>query len=165
MSARTPALTTGRALPLHARPQGRALPQGTGELHGLAARRRIRRLRQALRACQRAIADSSLLHGPPRVAEVACWAHVRRGFHDDYASRKSAIAKEALDRIGALFDIERTIAGQPPDIRRSVRKRTARPRIDELAEWFDAQLLKLPGKGDLAAAIRYARSRWQALTR
>ena len=110
-------------------------------------------------------ADTALLQGPPRIAEVACWSHVRRGFHDDYASHQGAIAKEALDRIGVLFDIERVIAGEPPEIRRAVRQRTARSKIDELATWFDAQLQKIPGKSDLAGAIRYARSRWHALTR
>ena len=90
---------------------------------------------------------------------------MRRGFYDEYVSYKSAIAKEALDRIGALFDIERVIAGKPPEIRRSVRQRTARPKIDELATWLDAQLKLIPGKSDLAGAIRYARSRWHALTR
>jgi transposase len=110
-------------------------------------------------------ADAMLVQGPPRVAEVACWAHVRRGFWDEWASHKSALAKEALDRIGALFDIEHTIAGHAPDIRRAVRQRTARPKIDELATWMDAQLQKIPGKSDLASAIRYARSRWGALTR
>ena len=109
--------------------------------------------------------DAALLHGPPRVVEVSCWSHVRRGFFDEWASHKSTIAKEALDRIGALFDIEHPIAGQPPDIRRAVRQRTARPRIDELAIWLDEQLQKIPGKSDLAGAIRYARSRWGALTR
>ena len=109
--------------------------------------------------------DAILMQGPPRVAEVACWSHVRRGFHDEYVSHKGAIAKEALDRIGALFDIERPIAGSPADIRRAVRQKTARPKIDELATWLDAQLQKLPGKSGLAGAIRYARSRWGALTR
>ncbi len=109
--------------------------------------------------------DAALVHGPPRVAEVGCWSHVRRGFFDEYVEHKGAIAKEALDRIGALFDIERPIAGSPPDIRRAVRQRTARPKIDELAIWLEAQLQKIPGKSDLAKAIRYARSRWQALTR
>jgi transposase len=111
------------------------------------------------------IADAHLLQGPPRVEEIACWSHVRRGFFDEWSSHKSAIGKEALDRIGALFDIERLIKGQPPDIRRAVRQRTARPKIDELAVWLDAQLEKLPGKSDLAGAIRYARSRWTELTR
>ena len=106
-----------------------------------------------------------LVQGPPRVAEVGCWSHARRGFWDEWASHKSAIAKEALDRIGVLFDIERTIAGHAPDIRRAVRQRTARPKIDELATWMDAQLHKIPAKSDLAGAIRYARSRWGALTR
>ena len=59
--------------------------------------------------------DALLLQGPPRVAEVACWAHARRYFFDEWASSKSKVAKEVLDRIGALFDIERPIAGSPPD--------------------------------------------------
>lgn len=109
--------------------------------------------------------DATLVHGPPRVAEVGCWSHVRRGFFDQWTEHKSSIAKQALDRIGALFDIERPIAGAPPAIRRAVRQRAARPRIDELAVWFDEQLQKIPGKSDLAGAIRYARSRWHALTR
>ena len=111
------------------------------------------------------VADAALLQGPPRVAEVGCWSHVRRGFFNEWTQHKSTIAKEALDRIGALFDIERPIAGHAADIRRAVRQRTARPRIDELATWLDAQLDKLPAKSDLAGAIRYARSRWGALTR
>lgn len=111
------------------------------------------------------IADAHLMQGPPRVAEVACWSHVRRGFFDDYASRQSPIAKEALDRIGALSDIERSIKGQPPDIRRAVRQRTAKPKLDDLAVWLDVQLQKIPGRSDLAGAIRYARSRWTELTR
>lgn len=46
-----------------------------------------------------------------------------------------------------------------------MRQRLARPRLDELATWLDVQLAKIPGKSDLAGAIRYARSRWSALTR
>ncbi|HSB59866.1 MAG TPA: IS66 family transposase, partial [Methyloceanibacter sp.] len=110
-------------------------------------------------------ANAHLVQGPPRVAEVGCWSHVRRGFFDEWSEHNSALAKEALDRIGVLFDIERPIAGSPPDIRRAVRQRAARPRIDELAVWLAAQLAKIPGKSDLAAAIHYARSRWTALTR
>ena len=109
--------------------------------------------------------DAAPVQGPPRVAEVGCWSHVRRGFFDEYVEHKGAIAKEALDRIGTLFDIERPIAGSPPDLRRAVRQSTARPKIHELAIWLDAQFARIPGKSDLAKAIRYARSRWQALTR
>jgi transposase len=105
------------------------------------------------------------LQGPPRMAEVACWAHARRYFFDEYKSNGSTIAKEALDRIGALFDIERLIAGAPAERRQSVRQRLAKPKIDELGTLLDAQLQRIPGKSDLAGAIRYARSRWSALGR
>ena len=47
--------------------------------------------------------------GTPRLREAACWAHLRRDFHDFWTSHKSEIAREALDRIGALYDIERDI--------------------------------------------------------
>jgi transposase len=105
------------------------------------------------------------LAGPPRVAEVACWAHVRRGFFDEAKSSGSPIAREALEKIGTLFDIERAIAGAPAGHRKSVRQRLAKPRLDELSVWLDRQLQKIPGKSDLAGAIRYARTRWDALTR
>ena len=108
--------------------------------------------------------DAPAMQGPPRVAEVACWAHARRGFFDVFKSNCSPIAKEALDKIGELFDIERLIAGAEPERREQVRQRLARPRFDELAAWLDAQLQRIPGKSDLAGAIRYARARWLALT-
>ena len=31
------------------------------------------------------------------IAETACWAHVRRKFHDLYQAHRSPIAKEALE--------------------------------------------------------------------
>jgi hypothetical protein len=89
---------------------------------------------------------------------------VRRKFFDVHKSNGSPIAKEALDKIGALFDIERAIAGKPPGQRKAVRMAKAKPKLDALAAWFDGQLKLISGKSDLAKAIRYARSRWVALT-
>jgi hypothetical protein len=101
---------------------------------------------------------------PAGVTEVACWAHVRRGFFDFHKATGSVIAREALDRIGVLFDIERTIAGRCAERRREVRQALARDKLEDFAKWLDAQLTLIPGKGDLAKAIRYARSRWAALS-
>jgi transposase len=101
---------------------------------------------------------------PAPVTEVFCWAHVRRKFHDLHLVG-SPLAKEALDRIGRLFDIERAATGLPPALRQRIRQSRALPVIEELAAFFDATLPRLSGKSDLAAAVRYARSRWAALTR
>jgi transposase len=98
------------------------------------------------------------------VTEVACWAHVRRKFFDVHKSNGSPIAREALDKIGALFDMERAIAGKPPGLRKAARMAKAKPKLNALASWFDEQLKLISGKSDLAKAIRYARSRWEALT-
>jgi len=49
--------------------------------------------------------------GVPRLREAACWAHLWRDFHVFWASNKSETAREALDRIGKLYDIERD--GEP----------------------------------------------------
>lgn len=102
---------------------------------------------------------------PPVVTEVACWAHVRRKFYDVHKANGSPIAKEALEKIGALFGIERSLMGKPPDRRREVRQTLAIPKLEDLAAWLDAQLKLIPGKSELAGAMRYARSRWAALTR
>jgi transposase len=100
---------------------------------------------------------------PASVTEVACWAHVRRKFHDLHLAG-SPLAKEALDRIGRLFDIERVAQGLPPDTRRRIRQSRTVPLIEELAAFLDTTLPKLSGKSELAVTIRYARSRWAALT-
>src|SRR5262245_27899698 len=102
---------------------------------------------------------------PATVIEVACWAHVRRNFYDIHAATNAPIAGEALQRIGQLFDIERAAMGRPPAQRRQARQSAARPVIDALAAFFDTSLAQISGRSELAKAIRYARSRWTALTR
>jgi len=101
--------------------------------------------------------------GLPRFKEAACWAHWRRDFHDIWTSNKSEIAREALDRIGALYDIERGINGEPPEIRLAARQTQSKPKVEAFRHWAEAQLTRIPGKGDLAAAFRYGLSRWSSL--
>ncbi len=102
---------------------------------------------------------------PGPITEVACWAHARRKFFDLARLQKAPIAIEAVKRIDALFEIERTVNGQPSAERRRVRQAQSRPLIVELEAWFAEQRAKLSAKADLAKAIAYALNRWSALTR
>ena len=97
--------------------------------------------------------------GTPPLQEASCWAHLRRDFHDEWDKTKSAIAREALDRIGALYDIEREINGQPAEIRLAARARHSAPKVDAFFDWSETQLTRIPGKGDLARAFRYGLTR------
>jgi transposase len=102
-----------------------------------------------------------------RIAEAACWAHVRRKFFDVHAATASPIAKEALDRIGQLYRVEETITGVPPDYRRRERQQLSKPIAEALAAWAEATVRKLSRKSELATAFRYmrGRGRWPALVR
>ena len=102
--------------------------------------------------------------GRAQFKEAACWAHLRRDFHDVWIATKSAIAREALDRIGKLYDIEREITGQSADARLAVRKKYSAEKAAAFKAWAERQLIRIPGKGDLAKAFRYGLSRWASLT-
>jgi transposase len=99
------------------------------------------------------------------VLEAACWAHVRRKFYDIHANTSSPIAAEALARIGALYGIESEIRGRPADQRRMVRQARAGPLLADLHDWLQSTLATVSKKSELAVAIRYALTRWTALTR
>jgi transposase len=100
--------------------------------------------------------------GAARLREAACWAHLRRDFHDVWTTTKSDVAREALDRIGALYDIERTITGQPAEVRLAARQAHGKPKVETFRAWAEQQLTRIPGKSDLAKAFRYGLSRWPA---
>ena len=100
-----------------------------------------------------------------RIQEAACWAHVRRKFYDLVAAHKSPVAGEALERIGALYAIEKEIRGRSPEERRAVRNERSKPLLESLKQWLEAALGKLSRKSDTALAVRYALGRWEALLR
>ena len=100
-----------------------------------------------------------------RITEAACWAHVRRKFFDVHAAAGSPLAKEALDRIGALYAVEAAINGRSAEERRRCRQAESVPIAQALKGWAEATLPRLSGRSELAAAFRYLRARWPALLR
>jgi hypothetical protein len=98
------------------------------------------------------------------VVEAACLAHVRRKFWDVHEATKSPLAREALERIAALYKIEDEIRGRSPAERLRVRTRHTAPLMAALHRWLEATRSRISGRSELAKAIRYALSRWEALT-
>jgi hypothetical protein len=96
---------------------------------------------------------------------VACWAHARRELFEEHARTKSPTTLQALEKIGAIFAIEREINGQAPGIRRAVRQDRSVPLLVELKAYLEAALARISRKSDLAKAINYSLNRWEALCR
>ena len=94
-----------------------------------------------------------------------CWAHLRRRFFDIAKDGAAPIASEALERIAALYAIEKTIRGHSADARRAVRQEKSKPLVLKLKAWFEQQLARVSGKSPIAEAIRYALHHWDGLTR
>ncbi len=116
---------------------------------------------------------------PGLILEAGCWAHARRPFFaladiEVSARRKaegkapapiSPMALEIVQRIDALFEIERDINGKSADERRTVRRELSRPLVDELEARMRAERPKLSRGSDLAKAMDYMLKRWPAFTR
>jgi transposase len=108
------------------------------------------------------------LYDSGRVTEAACWAHARRPWWELHVSLGRApgtVAEQALRRIAALYAIEADIRGRPPDERRRQRQARAGPLLEELHTWLSAMVGRVSAKSEIAGAIGYSLTRWQALTR
>jgi transposase len=96
---------------------------------------------------------------------AACWAHARRKFYEVHQATGSPIADEALRRIAELYAIDTTIRGQTAETRQGVRRAKSLPLVEAMKLWLKAELNRVPPRGGLADAIRYALTRWSALCR
>jgi transposase len=99
------------------------------------------------------------------VVLAACWAHARRKFYELHEAIGSPIAAEALRCIGDLYAIEARIRGQSPEVRLRIRRAQSRPLVDQMKRWLDQELARIPSRGRLAEAMRYALMRWDSLCR
>src|ERR1700719_4409789 len=116
---------------------------------------------------------------PGPILVAACWVHARRPFFimadlAENARRKaqgqtpaaiSPLAIEAVRRIDALFEIERSINSQSAEQRRAVRRELSAPLVADLESWMREQRAKLSRSNDVAKAMEYMLKRWTAFTR
>lgn len=115
---------------------------------------------------------------PGPIMEAACWAHARQKFFvlADVAgsARRAAKGKapatlsplclEAVQRIDALFDIERDINGHPADARQAARHVLSAPLVADLHRWLSEHRMRLARGNDVARALDYLLKRWPAFT-
>lgn len=73
------------------------------------------------------------------------------------------MAEAAIRRIAELYAVEKDTRGLPPADRVRLRQSRAKPILDDLEAWLAAQLTRIPGKSELAKAIRYALTRIKKL--
>ncbi|MHB1271450.1 MAG: IS66 family transposase [Rhodanobacter sp.] len=99
------------------------------------------------------------------ITELACLAHARRKFFDVHKASASPLAKEALERIGALYAIEAKLRDLDAATRHRERQRYLAPKLDELKDWLDHLSTVVLGNTGLTGAIRYTLRRWSALAR
>jgi transposase len=90
--------------------------------------------------------------------------HCRRKIFDVWEATKSPVAKEALDRIAAIYVIEDKARYAPVAERVKHRVETG-PLLDAFFVWAKATVVKLSAKSALAEAFRYILKRREALTR
>ncbi len=113
------------------------------------------------------------------ILEAACWAHSRRKFFEladiAAAARRKArgktpqvispLALEAVQRIDALFAIEREINGLSVEERRVARQQRSAPLVADLETWMQEQRARLSPGHELAKAMTYMLKRWASFTR
>jgi transposase len=121
-----------------------------------------------------ALHDAS--RSPAPVAEALCWAHARRKFFalaDIGASARrgrqappiSPLALDAVTRIDAIFQVERTINGLGAGARRAARQADVAPVVDELERWMRRERTGLSRHAPVAKAMDYMLKRWDGFTR
>jgi len=93
-----------------------------------------------------------------------CLAHARRQFFEVYQKSQSSVAAVALQRIGAVYQIEERVRGLTSAQRGIVRQSETKPILEAFKIWLMQRLAEESAKSDLAKAIKYTLNHWNGLT-
>jgi transposase len=112
------------------------------------------------------------LDSRPGVVHLGCWAHVRRKFIEvtksahDSGKKKAGVAAEAVERIRALYAIEREAAesGLDSDAIACLRQEKATPLLEAMHPWLLERASETPPKSLLGKALAYALGQWPRLS-
>lgn len=97
--------------------------------------------------------------------EAGCTAHSRRKFDELIKVNQSPVAAQAVQRIAAIYKIEREAKELTPEDRLAVRQERTMPLCKEMHVWLQLERQRVPDGSAIAGAIDYSLNRWVALTR
>jgi transposase len=95
---------------------------------------------------------------------AACFAHARRKFDELIKDNLSPVGTQAIERIAALYKIEREAKGLSAEDRRAIRQSSSKPLCEDLHDWLQLERQRVPEGSATAKAIAYSLNRWQALS-
>jgi transposase len=113
-------------------------------------------------AAYTALAGDKKKFGKIRLA--FCLVHARRNFVDVHKTTNSPFAKEVIERIAAVYAIEKRIRGLDADQRRAVRQAETEPLMEALKARLEETKDGISRQSTLMGAIDYALERWAGLT-
>jgi transposase len=107
------------------------------------------------------------------VTHLGCLAHARRRFDEALKAQKQPTgrAKQALEFIGKLYQIENKSRGKPPDgetlegYAYRLRQEHSRPVLDAFYTWLVKNQAEVLPKSLIGKAIAYALGQWKYLIR
>jgi transposase len=92
-----------------------------------------------------------------------CWAHARREVIKATPEAGSPVADDILQRIAALYAIEKQIRGASPEVRHAARQERSKPLVAELNVFVRAQRELLSRKSNMGKALAYLVNHWEGL--
>ena len=103
------------------------------------------------------------LYLPGGATECACWAHFRRKIEEALAEEPE-LCRQALDRIAALYDVERDATERElnDEQRLALRHERSKPLLEQFASWLEIAAMDALPKGKFATAVRYGLNQWAA---
>ena len=92
-----------------------------------------------------------------------CWAHARRKLREVFERDGSEIAREGLERIAKLYEIEAEIRGMSHDQRLAVRMARTAPLVESFGTWLTEQRSRISAKSRLGEKLTYIANHWSGL--
>ncbi len=104
--------------------------------------------------------------GSARAASgIPAEGHGRRKLFDLAKVARAPLAAEAVRRIDAIFDVERSINGLPVEQRLALQQTHVAPLVADLETWMRAARGKMSRHAEVAKAMDYMLRRWDTFSR